>query len=105
MRQRVAIAAAFAEGKPVVILDEPFNWLDPVAAFDVKQVLRAMVDQGLTLITALHDLSTLTQYCDAGAMMADGRIALRLDQAALREGAQDMPAFERRMIEALRSKD
>jgi ABC-2 type transport system ATP-binding protein len=103
MRQRVAIAAAFAGGQDIVILDEPFNWLDPVAAFDVRQVLHAMVERGLTLVTALHDLATLTQSCDVGAVMAGGRFALTLSGEDLRDAGTDLPAFERRMVDTLRS--
>ncbi|MDR6790311.1 ABC-type multidrug transport system ATPase subunit [Sphingomonas sp. BE138] len=45
MRQRIAIAAAFAGGHSLVILDEPFNWLDPVAILD-RRVLRDIVYAG-----------------------------------------------------------
>lgn len=104
MRQRLAIAAAFVSGHGIVILDEPFNWLDPVAAFDLRQALRARVDKGLTLITALHDLGTLAVACDAGSLLADGRVATTLDTALLRMAAKDPQAFERQMIDTLRSK-
>ena len=103
MRQRVAIACAFAGGHPRVILDEPFNWLDPVAIFDVREVLRSMVDDGLTLITALHDLGTLAAACDAGLVLANGEVALALDEHALHTAAQDPQAFERQTIDLLRS--
>jgi len=103
MRQRVAIAAAFAGGHALVILDEPFNWLDPVAIFDLREVLRDMVDGGLTLVTALHDLGTLASACDVGLMLADGRVALALDNDALRIAAQNPQAFERQTIDRLRS--
>lgn len=103
MRQRLAIAAAFASGKSIVILDEPFNWLDPVASFDLKQVLQTMVrDNRLCLLTALHDLGTLAHDCDCGAMMRDGRIALGLSAADLQDARKDMRGFERRMIQSLR---
>ncbi len=105
MRQRVAIAAAFAAKRPIVVLDEPFNWLDPVAAFDVKRVLRRKVQGGLTLITALHDIATLSSQCDAGMMMRAGRIALDLGGRTLREAASDLPEFERKMIDALRREE
>lgn len=104
MRQRVALAAAFLEGRSLVILDEPFNWLDPVAAFDLRQALRAMTDGGLTLITALHDLNTLTTACDHGVMLADGRVAMALDRDRLKKAAQDPQVFEREMIDVLRRK-
>lgn len=103
MRQRIAIALAFAEGRRIVILDEPFNWLDPVAAYDVKQALRSMVDDGLTLLTALHDLGTLVTACDSGLMVADGRVALTIDRPMLTDAADDPGAFERRTIDLLRS--
>lgn len=103
MRQRIAIAAAFAGGHSLVVLDEPFNWLDPVAIFDLRAILRERVDQGLTLITALHDLSTLASACDAGLMLADGTVAMALDEDMLRAGARDPQAFERRTIDLLRS--
>ena len=75
MRQRIAIAAAFAGGHPLVILDEPFNWLNSVAIFDLREALRDMVDGGLTLITALHDLGMLASACtrDSCSLMARSR--------------------------------
>jgi len=103
MRQRIAIAAAFAGGHTLVILDEPFNWLDPVAVFDVREALREMVNDGLTLITALHDLGTLVSACDTGLMLAEGRVALVLSEDMLRTAARNPQAFERQTIDRLRS--
>jgi ABC-type multidrug transport system ATPase subunit len=102
MRQRIALATAFLEGRSLVILDEPFNWLDPVAAFDLRQALRAMTDKGLTLITALHDLHALTSVCDHGLMLADGQVAMTLSKDMLRNAARNPRAFEREMIDVLR---
>lgn len=103
-RQRAAIALAFAGGQPLVILDEPFNWLDPVAAFDLRRALRALVDNGLMLVTALHDLGTLATACDEGTMLADGRVALTIDRSLLDQAARAPDEFERRTIDLLRSK-
>ncbi len=102
MRQRIAIASAFAAGHGHVILDEPFNWLDPVATYDLRQALRQMVSGGLTLMTALHDLTTLAAVCDTGLMLADGRVAMTLNEDTLRAGARDLQAFERQTIDLLR---
>lgn len=103
MRQRAAIALAFAGGQSLVILDEPFNWLDPVAAFDLRQALRTLVDKGLTLITALHDLGTLATACDEGMMLADGRVALAIGRTTLVRASQAPYEFERQTIDLLRS--
>lgn len=104
MRQRVALLAAFLDLPSIVILDEPFNWLDPLTAFDTKQALRALVaNQGVTLITALHDAGTLTGSCDRGILMSAGRIALTLEAPDLRAGLSDPTAFEARMVAWLRA--
>lgn len=102
MRQRAALALAFAVPSRIVILDEPFNWLDPVAAFDFRAVLAGMVKEGLTLITALHDLTTLCGFCDSGIVMAKGRVSLQLDEPRLRAGRNDAARFERELVAALR---
>ena len=103
MRQRAAIALAFAGGHSIVVLDEPFNWLDPVAAFDLRQALRTLVDNGLTLLTALHDLGTLATVCDEGMMLADGRVALMIDRPTLAQAGRSPQEFERQTIDLLRS--
>ena len=87
----------------LVILDEPFNWLDPLAAYDVRMALKSMVRDGLTLVTALHDLATLVSACDEGALLAGGRVAMRLDSAALTAALRDPLGFERETIDRLRS--
>lgn len=74
-----------------------------MAIFDLREALRGMVDGGLTLITALHDLGTLASACDAGLMLADGEVALALDEDMLRTAARNPQAFERRTIDRLRS--
>jgi ABC-2 type transport system ATP-binding protein len=102
MRQRVAIACAFAGGHKLVILDEPFNWLDPLAAYDTRMALKAMVDGCLTLVTALHDLATLAASCDGGALLADGLLARRIQEADLVAAVRDPLGFERETIAWLR---
>lgn len=102
MRQRAALALAFALPSRIVILDEPFNWLDPVAAFDLRAVLASSVENGLTLITALHDLTTLCAFCDSGIVMAKGCVSLQIDETTLRAGQNDAAKFERELVAALR---
>lgn len=105
IRQRVALYSAFvaAHGRRIVILDEPFNWLDPVASYDAKAALSALVGEGLTLVTALHDLSSLALSCDAGMMMAEGKVVAELSKTDLMQAGNDLPGFERSMMNRLRS--
>jgi ABC-type multidrug transport system ATPase subunit len=104
MGHRVALLAAFLDLPEIVILDEPFNWLDPLTAYDVKIALRDFVaERGIALITALHDVTTLTAYCNGGILLAAGRIALTMDEAELRSGLADPAGFEAFMVERLRA--
>lgn len=104
MKQRLAIFSAFVGRPGLVILDEPFNWLDPVCAFDTKEALRALVTgKGLALVTALHEMATLVHCCDAGVLLAGGRVSRRLDSADMRAGAGNLAAFEAEMIRGLRA--
>lgn len=104
MRQRVAIFSAFAttQSRSIVILDEPFNWLDPIASYDTKVALSVLVAAGLTLVTAQHDLGSLALSCDAGMVMAEGEIVAELSKHDLVEARHDLPRFERTMMDRLR---
>jgi ABC-type multidrug transport system ATPase subunit len=104
MRQRLALFCAFLNRPRAVILDEPFNWLDPICAFDTREALKALVAaEGLALLTALHDMATLIGYCDRGLLLSEGRVALRLGAEEIRAAAGDYPAFEAKVIAGLRS--
>jgi ABC-type multidrug transport system ATPase subunit len=102
MRQRLAIFCAFLRAPAGVILDEPFNWLDPVCAYDTRAALRRLVEDGLTLCTALHETATLVGFCDAGLLLSQGRVGRRLEAADLARGREDHRAFEADMIAVLR---
>lgn len=104
MGQRIALLAAFLDMPAIVILDEPFNWLDPLTAYDVKIALRDLViSREIALITALHDVTTFMAYCNCGILMAGGRIALVMDEAKLRSGLADPVEFEAFMVGRLRA--
>jgi ABC-2 type transport system ATP-binding protein len=102
MRQRIAIGAGLLSGRGTVILDEPFNWLDPVAALDLRTALRTQVNSGLTLITALHDMITLSA-CDSGILLGKGKVVKTLGPADITAGRTSPFAFEQDLIEELRS--
>jgi ABC-2 type transport system ATP-binding protein len=102
MRQRLSIFCAFLGAPAAAILDEPFNWLDPVCAYDTRAALRRLVDGGLTLCTALHETAALVGFCDAGLLLSEGRVGRRLEAEDLERGRRDYGAFEAEMIAVLR---
>jgi hypothetical protein len=61
-----------------------------------------LVDDGLTLVTALHDLLTLTSSCSRGILMRDGGLALVINRDDIKKAAGDPLTFERTTIEHLR---
>ena len=84
MKQRISVFCAFL-GKPdLVLLDEPFNWLDPVAAYDLKSAIRAYAD-GRTVVTALHDVPTFVSHCDSGILLHDGQVLRDFGQNDLKD--------------------
>lgn len=73
--QRVILARALAQEAPVLLLDEPTSSLD---VGHTQQVM-GLIDElrrarGLTLLTALHDLTLAAQFCDRLLLLADGRV-------------------------------
>lgn len=78
MRQRVKLAQAFAHNPDLLILDEPFNGLDPIARHDMTQLLRDWIDRGRSLLLAshlLHEVETITQsflLIYGGRLLASG---------------------------------
>lgn len=78
MRQRVKLAQAIAHDPELLILDEPFNGLDPIARHDMAQLLRQWIDEGKSLILAshlLHEVESITQsflLIYGGRLLASG---------------------------------
>ena len=101
-RQRLALGLAFVGEPRVVLLDEPFNWLDPVAAYDVKDRLTALAADRL-VVTALHDVSTFALRCDHGLLLHDGRVSARFASPDLAAARTDLAGFERGVYETLRA--
>ena len=79
-QQRVQLAAALVHSPEILVLDEPFSGLDPVAVDVMSQVLRDQADRGVPVIFSSHQLDLLERLCDRvgiikdGSMVAEGTI-------------------------------
>ncbi|MFB6283394.1 MAG: ATP-binding cassette domain-containing protein [Halobacteria archaeon] len=74
-RQRVLIARALAQQTPVMILDEPTANLDIKHQARTIEMTRELVDEGKTVVAAVHDLNLAAEYCDEIKLMShDGII-------------------------------
>lgn len=72
-RQRVLLARALAVQAQVLLMDEPLSNLDPPHQADWLDVVRALVAQGTTVVSVLHEISMALQ-ADEMVVMAQGRI-------------------------------
>jgi iron complex transport system ATP-binding protein len=73
-RQRVMLARALAQQPELLLLDEPTNHLDVAAQLELLTLLREHASRGMTIVTALHDLSLAADQADAVVVVADGRV-------------------------------
>ncbi|MCU1480540.1 MAG: amino acid transporter ATP-binding protein [Subtercola sp.] len=81
-QQRVAIARALAMKPKAILFDEPTSALDPEMVTEVLQVIRSLVDDGMTTIIVTHEVGFAREVCDRFVFMEDGRI--------VEEGASDL---------------
>jgi ABC-2 type transport system ATP-binding protein len=74
MRQRLGIAQALL-GKPkLLILDEPTNGLDPQGIKEMREFIRTLADEGLSLFISSHLLSEIQMMCDRVAIIRKGEV-------------------------------
>ena len=74
MRQRLGIAAAMLGDPPVLMLDEPFNGMDPEGIVWIRGFLRALAAQGRALLVSSHLMSELQDTADHLVIVGRGRV-------------------------------
>ncbi|WP_028281195.1 ATP-binding cassette domain-containing protein [Arthrobacter sp. H5] len=73
-QQRVQIAASLLHRPSVLILDEPFSGLDPVAVDSMVELLRDRTDQGVPVLFSSHQLDLVDRLCDNLVVLQQGRL-------------------------------
>jgi ABC-2 type transport system ATP-binding protein len=74
MTKKIAIAAAMIHAPRLLVLDEPFESVDPVSTDVVIGVLKKFTDAGGTVILSSHSMELTERVCDAIAIIADGAV-------------------------------
>jgi ABC-2 type transport system ATP-binding protein len=88
-QQRVQLAAALVFSPEVLVLDEPFAGLDPVAVDVMADVLRARADAGVPVIFSSHELELVERLCDRVGIIERGRMVACGTVGELRAGGQE----------------
>ncbi len=74
MKQKIAIASAFIHEPKLLIMDEPFVGLDPVASRHVKDLMRRICDNGGAVFFSTHVLEVAEKLCDKVAIIRKGNL-------------------------------
>lgn len=91
MKQRLAIARALLGQPELVILDEPTNGLDPEGIVQIRELLRSLPERaGATVILSSHLMHEVEQTAEYVAVIANGRLVLEGQTAALMNRNADL---------------
>lgn len=88
MKQKVIIISALLHRPELLLLDEPLSGLDPKSARIVKDLLRGLTSQGVTVIMSTHILEIAQAMCDRIAIMYNGRLLALGTMEELRQRAR-----------------
>ena len=84
MRQRIKVAAALVHDPPVLLLDEPFNGMDPRQRLHMMELLHRLGEQGRTILFSSHILEEVERLSGTIQVIVAGRLAASGDFRAIR---------------------
>jgi ABC-2 type transport system ATP-binding protein len=91
MRQRAKVAAALVHDPAVLVLDEPFNGMDPRQRLHMMDLLRDLADAGRTILFSSHILEEVERVAERVLVVVAGRLAASGDFREIRRLMTDRP--------------
>ena len=91
LRQRAKIAAMLVHEPSVLLLDEPFNGMDPKQRLQMMAVLRRLADAGSTVLVSSHILEEVDRLADTVLVIIGGRLAASGSSRVIRQLMTDRP--------------
>ncbi|MHA7133942.1 ABC transporter ATP-binding protein [Oerskovia turbata] len=74
MTKKIALASALIHAPSLLVLDEPFEAVDPVSAANIREILNGYVASGGTVIVSSHVMDLVQRMCDHVAVIAGGHV-------------------------------
>ncbi len=91
MRQRIKVAAALVHDPAILVLDEPFNGMDPRQRLHMMGLLRSMASEGRTILFSSHILEEVERLGERILVVVAGRLAASGDYREIRRLMTDRP--------------
>ena len=95
MTKKIALACAMIHSPRLLVLDEPFESVDPVSAANVTEILQRYVASGGTVVLSSHSMDLIQRVCDTVAVVVNGHILASGSVDEVRAGA----SLEERFVE------
>ncbi|WP_296666589.1 ABC transporter ATP-binding protein [Demequina sp.] len=95
MTKKIGLACALVHAPRVLVLDEPFEAVDPVSAGAIRRILTSFVESGGTVVMSSHVMALVERLCDRVAVVGAGRILADGSVMEVRGGAD----LEQRFVE------
>ena len=73
-RRRVEIARCLVTMPKIILMDEPFAGIDPIAVEDIKKILNKLVSQGISILITDHNVSAALEICSRGLILSEGKV-------------------------------
>ena len=86
-QQRVQLAVSLVHDPELLVLDEPFGGLDPLAVTTMSEVLREQAAAGKAVVFSSHQLDLVEDICEDVAIISQGRVVLRGSVEQLKDAA------------------
>lgn len=93
MKKKIGLACALIHAPRLLILDEPLEAVDPVSGETIRQILRAFVAGGGTVVLSSHVMELVESLCDRVAILAEGRLLAHGELDEVRAGVSLQQRF------------
>ena len=87
MTKKIALACALVHAPRLLVLDEPFESVDPVSAANIRDILQGYVSSGGTVIVSSHAMDLVQRMCDNVAVISAGRVLASGTVDEVRDGS------------------